>query len=1308
MWKQERVHALARAAIMWGTVGLLFSCSGGSGCSSCGGMEPIPEGYPLEQRVENAIQARLTSSGIDFVEENIEPILGSLVGGSLSFPVPSMTESVAGFLDVEVCHSGECFFCVEITGLNLTPTPPNELRLTLDIMAWAGNESCGRRPLDIVVPTFLGDIECGASIDTRSEGSPDMPVTGRIVFAIDATTGYTALEFAELDATSGFETDDISLGGGFVCTMVDFVAGLFIGSLIDGLNDQIGGALGDFTCASCETVADCPGAGAECVEGTCMRGGECVAPLLGMEGRLDLGSLLGSVSPGLDAQVDMVVAAGGYAHAQNAGMSLGVLGGMYPTDTSHCVPPAAQPSLGPVPISTTIHDANDCATCEPTDAHLILGVSETYLNNVGWAFQQSGGLCLGIGSGTIPVSSGALAMLMPSLRNVTWGEESPIAIELVPGEPPTFEIGPNNEEEPLLAVNMPNVGIDFYLFGHDRYLRVMTAAMDLIVNLDLSVVAGEIQVAVRSLETENLVIENSELLSEDPATLAIAFAALIDTMLGPMLGDLGAFALPDMAGFTLEIPEGGLGHLEESGEEFLMLNALLGIAEVEPGPEPKPVVHTSAEIIELQVPPTESFRADVNPPVVPRAYLAVDAENAGYNEVEYRYRVDSGFWTPWTLENELVVEHGMFLFQGRHQVEVQARVAGDQDTADPVPVELEVIIDTIAPELTLLPIDVDRIRVDVSDMVSPDEAIRLEWRVSDQETWNEVIDGFIDVPADAEEVEVRATDEAGNVGTSRHALRGRIPTDGSGGCGGCAASGRSERGPAALFLVLLAGLLIARKRRFGTFLVALLASGALVACGAGNPNGDGGPDGGGGICDAPDAPADCCESDGECGDGRCCMASNSCVYFTPEYDTCTPPEECASVPGLDESCNFLPCSECEGPSELLLGFVGLHQSIVVTPDGGALIAGYAAGTSYNRTYGDLAVAQITAGSARVPDDAWSVLDGIPPGGEVTGDPTGWRGGISEAGEDVGRYASAAVDASGTIGVAYYDSTNQRLKYISNSGGTWSAPVVVDGGGGVDAGRFADLAFLPSGVPAIVYMVIEQAGDHEITRARFIRATDASGSAWGAPVDLDVLDPTPLLEEGATPDLPEGTGIWPDLAIGPGNVLGVVFYNRTNGDLMGASYDGAAWEPAQVLAGRDGDEGWAPSLAIDSAGVWHMSFVDGIAEDLVYMNTSGAREVIDGRSLGEHWNIRGDDSSLVLLPSGEVRVAYQDATNLQLWLAVRDPSGTWTTEQLMGSDLADSATEGFYISHVANGAGSVISAWFYDAQTPANGVSIFWR
>src|SRR5262245_45865332 len=52
---------------------VIAGCSGG-GCAqgcSCGGVTPLPAGFPTDKRIENAASMRLTDSGITFLEQNL-------------------------------------------------------------------------------------------------------------------------------------------------------------------------------------------------------------------------------------------------------------------------------------------------------------------------------------------------------------------------------------------------------------------------------------------------------------------------------------------------------------------------------------------------------------------------------------------------------------------------------------------------------------------------------------------------------------------------------------------------------------------------------------------------------------------------------------------------------------------------------------------------------------------------------------------------------------------------------------------------------------------------------------------------------------------------------------------------------------------------------------------------------------------------------------------------------------------------------------------------------------------------------------
>ena len=64
------------------------------GCTECG-ISPLPNGFDQNRRMDNAVQVRLTDSGLDFLESNLGPLAGNLLGdGSggalvISFEVPS-------------------------------------------------------------------------------------------------------------------------------------------------------------------------------------------------------------------------------------------------------------------------------------------------------------------------------------------------------------------------------------------------------------------------------------------------------------------------------------------------------------------------------------------------------------------------------------------------------------------------------------------------------------------------------------------------------------------------------------------------------------------------------------------------------------------------------------------------------------------------------------------------------------------------------------------------------------------------------------------------------------------------------------------------------------------------------------------------------------------------------------------------------------------------------------------------------------------------------------------------------------------
>src|SRR5262245_57946445 len=120
------MHRFAREACIVGLLIAFGGCAGGgSGCGGCDGCaaEQIPGGFPLENRVENAGQVRLTSYGIGFVEANLSEIVSQFLPDGLTFQIPQSEIDLAG-LTATICPSDDCWVDVTLTDANLDPEEP--------------------------------------------------------------------------------------------------------------------------------------------------------------------------------------------------------------------------------------------------------------------------------------------------------------------------------------------------------------------------------------------------------------------------------------------------------------------------------------------------------------------------------------------------------------------------------------------------------------------------------------------------------------------------------------------------------------------------------------------------------------------------------------------------------------------------------------------------------------------------------------------------------------------------------------------------------------------------------------------------------------------------------------------------------------------------------------------------------------------------------------------------------------------------------------------------------------------------------
>lgn len=1369
------------------------ACSSGSGCSSCAGcgVAPIPGGYPIADRIDNSAQVRLTQSGRRFIEDNATSLITTFLPGGLVFPIPAGADP-GDSTGYQLCPGNDCAAAGEILDVRLTPAGPTRLHAEADVIITSRQNVPGypRRSMTIEGQTgcaFGGcaiHVTCDADIDTNPGDRRYVTIQADIDFIADthpARNGYTRIVVtnAGLSPGAGIESDEdirITDCGGFLGGIIADLANSLRNTLLSSITGQIPELIqGQLDSALCTKRGEygCPtGTFArpnEATDSTCRYANsddaECVPTLLGTDGQGDLGAaFLGGFSPGTHGSGQFLLASGGPGEVVNDGVSLFFYGGYRSTNRNFtespahnsCVPAIDPPALPEIPRITTFR--GNVVPGSTTETHVAIGLSEDYLNHAAYGMFDSGMLCLGAGTRSSQMlTTGLFSALITSLRNLSFPVDSAaISLAIRPQQPPHVTVR-TDASMPLLNVAIPQMSIDFYVFSNDRYIRFMTYTADLSIDANITVSGASLTPTLSNVTASNSVVTNSELLSENPTSLAATLETLLGSLAGTLTSSLPAFELPAIMGIDLSIPEGGVRGVSEEGDNFIGIFANLSLASG--GSAATMMADTRLETTELHVNPESMSIEHFAQGEVPGVRLFMDASGPQGVEYEYSHRLDGEGWSAWTRDRNVDLVSRNFFWQARHIVEARARVVGSAASVDTTPARVELIVDILAPEVRA---DVLRgqVRVDAHDIITPTTAMRYRFRVN-RGTWTPWGASPTFTPDASGPIEVEAMDEAGNVAGARAELiRGIADPNATGGCScdvpGSTGSGSSNAGWGALVLLALA--FVVRRVLRGVSRTSLqrgLVVGALpvVLSVAG--------------CSCNDSPASLCQP--ECAEAaggatvgsRCCAATVMCVQYDLN-ELCEPAHHCSSADHVIFDGCTPTCDDCVLNPPLSPGQLAPYLDMTQTPEGDTVFSGYAAGVPPTRKYGDLVFGTYDVASESI---EWDIIDGVPDA-EPSGDPSGWRDGVSVPGDDVGRYSSIAANANG-IYISYYDATHGDLKLAIRGEAQWEIQTIDAEG---DCGRFSSIAFLPGGEPAVAYNCVGPKTDAPgvIEGTMLVAIANSATPSVRADWDIRILQRNDMacrpqfcatgeqcFESGAcaapssdcsaacasgtachngtceatlaspfVEDLPSATGLFASLQ-STSTGLGVAFYNRGTGNLYGAAYDGASWGTPFLIDGYlnapSGDCGIGTSLFVDESGGWHVSYVDGSEELLKYRyvepgatdgfasqpilvddgSSDGAAPFTDGR------HVMGDDSSIAVTPAGEVRIVYQDATTGRAMMATRAPSASPTTP--WSRTVIDSTDHtGYFLEQSLVGGSSYIATWWRREGTGsmgANGVRL---
>ncbi|HVU04965.1 MAG TPA: hypothetical protein VHE30_24610 [Polyangiaceae bacterium] len=533
------------------------------GCSgqSCSTLTSIPGGFPAGQRMQNAIQTRVSSAGLAAIQADPVTFAKYLFGGTTDLNVPSSCGSSTALC----CPGGTPSSVCGPLSIDVTAHPGDLPRLVLAPSSGASRLDVtlrGRLKTTSDVPITIpvaGD--CSIAVDTAPGAGPDIGISFPLSFTQNPIAGTTGLVVGDVTIT-GLTTEDVKLNGPFACSLASAGLSLYQDTLRAILGDVLRTQVQQSACKPCPTgdLAECGPLATACTDKTCMLGNECLQEL-GSVGRLAASALLDGVPPANGAALDLYAVAGGYGTSDTGGIAFGVLGGAVTGDdgTDRCGPPASPPTKTAIPESQYFQGNTRPDTGAPFD--VAIGIHGSELTQLAYAAYDSGSLCATFGPDTTPtLTTDALLGTAPSLAELS-PAGTPLYLGLRPQAPPTITLGDNTFDAggavtaPLVTAAFPGMELDVYALVDAQPVRVLTFGGDMTLPLGArSDTVGKITPVLGALQPPaNPTVKNVDHLTESNATLGSLGPILQKVAFQELASRLGPLELPSVVGHPLDV-----------------------------------------------------------------------------------------------------------------------------------------------------------------------------------------------------------------------------------------------------------------------------------------------------------------------------------------------------------------------------------------------------------------------------------------------------------------------------------------------------------------------------------------------------------------------------------------------------------------------------------------------------------------------------------------------------------------------------------------------------------------------------------